>query len=42
LQESAYVPKSKPQATSMLEGDEITLQQHKNNSNKITKPMKEE
>jgi hypothetical protein len=37
-----YVPKSKPQATSMLEGDESIFQQKKPYSNKITKPAKEE
>jgi hypothetical protein len=42
LQESAYVPKSKPQATSILEGDESTLQQQKNDANKITKPTEAE
>jgi hypothetical protein len=37
-----YVPKSKPQATSVLEGDEITFQQQKYDPNKITKPTEEE
>jgi hypothetical protein len=34
--------KSKLQATSMLEGDESTLQQRKSDFNKIMEPMKEE
>jgi hypothetical protein len=38
----AYVPKSKPQATSVLEGDESTFQQQKYDPNKITKPAEEE
>jgi hypothetical protein len=42
FKESAYVPKSKPRATSVLEGDEITLQQHKHDANKIMKLAKEE
>jgi hypothetical protein len=42
FQESAYVPKSKPRATSVLEGDEITFQQQKHDHNKIIKPVKEE
>jgi hypothetical protein len=41
LQESAYVLNSKPWATSMLEGDECTFQQQKNDPNKIMKPMEE-
>jgi hypothetical protein len=41
-QESAHVPKLKPRATSMLDGDEITFQQQKYDPNKITKPVEEE
>jgi hypothetical protein len=42
LQESAYVLNLKPQATSILEGDECTFQQEKNDPNEITKPAEEE
>jgi hypothetical protein len=42
LQQSAYVPNSKPQATSVLEGDERTFQQQKNDPNKIMNPTEEE
>jgi hypothetical protein len=35
-----YVPNSKPRATSILECDESTFQQQKNDPNKITNPMK--
>jgi hypothetical protein len=42
LQELAYVSKLKPQATSVLEGDEITFQQQKSDPNKITKLVEEE
>jgi hypothetical protein len=37
LQESANVPKLKPQATSVLEGDESIFQQQKSDPNKIIK-----
>jgi hypothetical protein len=42
FQESAYVPNFKPLATSMLEGDECTFQQQKNDTIKIMKSVKEE
>jgi hypothetical protein len=42
LQESAYVPNSKPQTTYVIEGEEYTFQQQKNDSNKIMKPAEEE
>jgi hypothetical protein len=42
LQESAYVPNSKPRTTSLLEGDECTFQQQKNYPNKIMKLSEEE
>jgi hypothetical protein len=38
----AYVPKLKPRAISVLEGDESTSQQQKHNPNRITKPAEEE
>jgi hypothetical protein len=38
----AYILKSKPWATSVLEGDESTFQQQKHDPNKITKPVEEE
>jgi hypothetical protein len=42
LDESAYVLKSKPRATSVLEVDENTFQQQKNDTNKIKKLVEEE
>jgi hypothetical protein len=38
----AYVPKSKPRATSVLQGDESTFQQHKHDLKNIMKPAEEE
>jgi hypothetical protein len=35
-------PKNKPWATSMLDGDECTLQQRKNDPNRITNPAEGE
>jgi hypothetical protein len=42
FQELAYVPKLKLRATSVLEGDESTFQQQKNDPNKIMKLAEEE
>jgi hypothetical protein len=42
LQESTYFSNLKSHTTSVLEGDECTFQQEKNDPNKITKPMEEE
>jgi hypothetical protein len=42
LQELTYVPNSKPQTTSVLEGDESNFQQQKNDPNKIMKQVEEE
>jgi hypothetical protein len=42
MQETTYVLKSKPQATSMLEVDESNFQQQKSDPNKIMKLAEEE
>jgi hypothetical protein len=42
FQELTYVLNSKLRSTSVLEGDECTFQQQKNDSKKILKPAKEE
>jgi hypothetical protein len=42
LHELAYVLNSKPQETFVLESEEFTFHQQKNDPNKITKPTEEE